>query len=88
MKRGHPKGGETRKSKSVGPDYPAENYDNPWNVGIDKVYGSREHKTLAGPTDTPGAMGVGPLHDLESYDSNWEHGTRMVKGTHRKRGGA
>lgn len=68
LKRSRP-GAVVRKSKSVGPDYPAENFDNPFNVGIVKYSGDEKSKTLFSPTDTPEGCDM-ELH--ETYDKNWE----------------
>lgn len=76
VKRGYAGGGEVRKGKCVGPDYAEENYENPWNVGIDGVYGSGDHRTLLSPSRTIEGMGVIHNNGDESYDSNWEHGVR------------
>jgi hypothetical protein len=75
LKRSRP-GGEVRKSAVVGPNYPESHYENPWNAGIDEVYGKGDDKTLLGPTSTPAAMHEIAFNPDSSYDSNWEHGHR------------
>jgi hypothetical protein len=42
-------GGAVRKGPTVGPDYPNENYRNPWNGGdIDKQYGEEQNAGFEG----------------------------------------
>jgi hypothetical protein len=71
VKRSRPGHSEVRKSNEVGPDYPEENFRNPYNAGVDRQRGSETSKTLLSPTDTTaGPSGDDSLnHD---YDSYWE----------------
>lgn len=70
VKRSRPGNPAVRKGRNVGPDYPDDRFTNPTNAGIDKQYGSRDEKTLCGPTATT-VDGAGlPHHD--KYDEYWE----------------
>ena len=93
MKRSRPEGGDS-KVGSVGPSYPDSHFRNPFNVGIDSVYGDESEgrsseftqprygagtsKTLLSPTSTVVGMHVVDVNGLNDYDSNWEHGTRAT----------
>jgi len=71
VKRSRPGHHEVRKGRAVGPDYPEENFANPWNMGIDHEYGDTTSKTLEGPTSTPAGPADG--HDaLGEYDKLWD----------------
>lgn len=63
MKRGRPGSPPIRKGRAVGPDYPEENYENPFNMGIEGSYGSETSKTLSSMNrETLTGAGL-PLHD-------------------------
>lgn len=68
-KRSRPGSPAVRTGSTVGPDYPNENFTNPWNVGISSYSGDETSKTLHSPTSTPEGVGI-ELH--HTYDKNWE----------------
>lgn len=72
FKRGRPGNPAVRGGKAVGPDYPEENFRNPFNMGIDGEYGSTGEKTLCSPVSST-LEGAGlPLHD--NYNALFEEG--------------
>lgn len=71
MKRSRPGSPTVRKGAAVGPDYPEENFRNPYNAGIDRQYDEGdEKKSLVSPTAIT-IEGAGlPMHD--KYNDYWE----------------
>lgn len=68
MSRSRPGSPNVRKSGAVGPDYPDENYTNPWNMGIDEERDDPKPKGLRSPTLTTTGPGI-PLKG--NYDKYW-----------------
>lgn len=72
MKRGRPGSSQVRTGKRVGPDYPAEDFRNPFNAGEERMYDAGDGKrTLVSPTENTVTGADQPLHKGK-YDRYWE----------------
>jgi hypothetical protein len=73
MKAGRPRSGGSR-GKKVGPDYPAERFEIPWDAGlsggVNSEFGSHESKTISSVNELTFAPDLPHLEGR--YDELWD----------------